>query len=224
MDDSVGTPPPPEPPRMNLARVQAVPWLLFIGMLAIAAWLGMKAFGADERGDPVAGALLAFEKQNSLTVFSSRFDVLASSTNSRGILGVDLLNTEQAVAVPALVEYRLDLSGVGRERMEWDADKQVLSVRLPPLSISKPNIDEARAKVFTKGVWVTSGAQDDLRRNNAEQAERKAQEFASQPDVLAMARKAAREAVRQNLAVPLQVAGFQDARVEVLFDGEPSPR
>ncbi len=69
-------------------------------------------------------------------------------------------------------------------------------------------------------MWVTSEAQDDLRRNNAQQAERKAREFASQPDILAMARKAAREVVRQNLAVPLQVAGFEDARVTVRFDGE----
>jgi hypothetical protein len=219
MDDSVATP-PPEPPRQNLARVQAVPWLLFIAMLGIAAWLGIKAFGADERGDPVAGALLAFEKQNSLTVFTARFDVLASSIDERGVLGVDLLKSEQVVAVPALVEYRLDLSGVGRERLAWDAEKQVLSIRLPPPRISKPNIDEGKARVFTKGVWVTSEAQNDLRRNNAEQAERKAQVFASQPEILAMARKAAREAVRQNLAVPLQVAGFEDASVTVRFDGE----
>lgn len=46
-------PPLPEPPRMNLARVQALPWLLFIAMLGLAAWLGMKAFGADDIGDPV---------------------------------------------------------------------------------------------------------------------------------------------------------------------------
>ncbi len=127
MDNRVSHSPAPEAPSMNLARVQALPWLLFIAMLAIAAWLGMKAFGSDERGDPVAGALLAFEKQNSLTVFSARFDVLASSTDERGVLGVDLLKSEQAVAVPAMVEYRLDLSGVGRERMTWDAENQVLS-------------------------------------------------------------------------------------------------
>ena len=101
-------------------------------------------------------------------------------------------------------------------------DTKTLEVRLPPLKISRPNVDETKARVFTKGMWVTSGAQDDLRRNNAAQAERKAQVFASQPDVLAMARKAAREAVRQNLAVPLAVAGFEDATVVVHFDGEAS--
>jgi hypothetical protein len=67
---------------------------------------------------------------------------------------------------------------------------------------------------------VTSGAQDDLRRNNAAQAERKASEFAREPQILAMARAAGKEAIRQNLAVPLQVAGFEDATVVVCFDGE----
>ena len=118
MGDSVSVPPPPEEAKpTNLARTQAVPWLLFIVMLGIPAWLGMKAFGADERGDPVASALLTFEKQNSLTVFSSRFEVLASSTDERGVLGVDLLKSEQSVVMPAMVEYRIDLSSVGRDRM-----------------------------------------------------------------------------------------------------------
>ena len=152
MVDSLNDTPAPQAPQMNLARVQAVPWLLFILMLGLAAWLGMKAFGHGDRGDPVAGALLTFEKQNSLTVFSARFDVLASSTDSRGLLGIDLLNSEQIVAVPATVEYRLDLSKVGRERMSWDEEKQVLTVRLPQPRMSKPNIDESKAKVFTKGM------------------------------------------------------------------------
>jgi len=220
MDDTVK---PPEPPRQNLARLQAVPWLLFIAMLGVTAWLAMKAFGPDETGDPVASALLTFEKQNSLTVFSSRFEVLASSSDARGVLGVDLLNSEQTVIMPAMVEYRVELSSVGRDRMTWDEDSRTLDVRLPPLKISRPNVDEARARVFTKGVWVTSGAQDDLRRNNARQAERKAALFASEPQILAMARTAGKEAIRQNLAVPLAVAGFEDAKVVVHFDGEVKP-
>jgi hypothetical protein len=222
MDDRVNPPASPEAPRMNLAKLQAVPWLLFIMMLGVAAWLGMKAFGSDETSDPVASALLTFEKQNSLTVFSSRFEVLASSTDSRGVLGVDLLNSQQTVIMPAMVEYRVELGTVGRDRMSWDEDTSTLDVRLPPLKISRPNVDEAKARVFTKGVWVTSNAQDDLRRNNARQAERKAVEFASEPQILAMARTAGKEAIRQNLAIPLAVAGFEDAQVTVRFDGEPT--
>ena len=59
MDDSVRPLAPPEPPRQNLARLQAVPWLLFILMLGIAVWLAVKAFGPNETSDPVASALLS---------------------------------------------------------------------------------------------------------------------------------------------------------------------
>ncbi|MBV8911871.1 MAG: hypothetical protein JOZ05_02390, partial [Acetobacteraceae bacterium] len=55
-----------------LARVQALPWLLFIATLALAVWLAWRAFGPADNGDPLATTLLAFEKQNRLTVFSAQ--------------------------------------------------------------------------------------------------------------------------------------------------------
>ncbi len=45
---------------------------------------------------------------------------------------------------------------------------------------------------------------------------------AANPVLMGLARAAAKDAVRQNLAIPLQVAGFRDATVTVRFDGEPS--
>jgi hypothetical protein len=208
----------------SLARIQAVPWLIVIVLLAAVAWLGWKAFFDREEGDPVASAMLAFEKQNSLTVFSSRFEVVAESTNSQGVLGIDLLKSRQAAIIPALVEYRLDLSNVDRDRFQWNEDTKTLAVTLPTLRISRPNLDEAEARVFTEGNFVTGGAAQALARNNSLQAERKAAEFAKNPQVLALARQAAKDAVRQNLAIPLQVAGYDEAKVTVRFDGEPEPR
>lgn len=205
-------------------RVQATPWLLVIVLLAAVAWLGWRAFLYQAEGDPVGSAMLAFEKQNSLNVFSSRFEVVAESTDSRGVLGLDLLKTRQASIIPATVEYRLDLSGMDRDRFAWDDATDTLSVVLPPLRISRPNLDEAQQKVFTEGNWVTREASQDLSRNNSLQAEKKAAEFARNPQVLAMARQAAKEAVRQNLAIPLQVAGYGDVKVVVRFDGEKPPR
>ena len=37
----------------SLARVQAVPWLIVIVLLAAVAWLGWRAFFYQEEGDPV---------------------------------------------------------------------------------------------------------------------------------------------------------------------------
>lgn len=206
-----------------LTRVQATPWLLVIFLIAAVAWLGWRAFIYREEGDPVGSAMLAFEKQNSLNVFSSRFEVVAESTDSRGLLGLDLLKSRQASIIPATVEYRLDLSSMDRDRFQWDDTSDTLSVVLPPLRISRPNLDEGDARIFTEGNWVTSTAQRDLSKNNSLQAERKAAEFAKNPEVLALARNAAKDAIRQNLAIPLQVAGFGDVKVNVRFDGEKAP-
>ena len=204
----------------SLARVQAVPWLIVIALLAAVAWLGWRAFIYQEEGDPVGSAMLAFEKQNSLTVFSSRFEVVAESVDSRGIAGIDLLKSRQAAIIPATVEYRLDLSQMDRDRFLWNDETDTMTVVLPVLKISRPNLDEAEQRVFTEGNWVTRDASADLARNNSQQAERKAAAFAKNPEILSMARQAAKDAVRQNLAIPLQVAGYGDVTVNVRFDGE----
>jgi len=204
-----------------LARVQAVPWLIVIVLLAAVAWLGWRAFFYQEEGDPVGSAMLAFEKQNSLTVFSSRFEVVAESVDRRGVLNIDLLESRQAAIIPATVEYRLDLSSMDRDRFAWDAESETLSVVLPALRISRPNLDEAAQTTFTEGTYVTRDASTDLARNNSQQAERKAAAFAKNPEVLALARQAAKDAVRQNLTIPLQMAGYGDVTVNVRFDGEP---
>lgn len=206
-----------------LARVQAVPWLIVVALLAAVAWLGWRAFFYHEEGDPVGSAMLAFEKQNSLTVFSSRFEVVAESEDRRGIMGVDLIKSRQAAIIPATVEYRLDLSSMDRDRFDWDEAGKTLSVVLPALRISRPNLDEAAQKTFTEGTYVSRDASADLARNNSQQAERKAAQFAKNPEVLALARQAAKEAVRQNLAIPMQVAGYGEIKVEVRFDGEQIP-
>ena len=207
-----------------LARVQAMPWLIVIVLLAAVAWLGWRAFFYEEEGDPVASAMLAFEKQNSLTVFSSRFEVVAESVDKRGVLNLNLLESRQAAIIPATVEYRLDLSQMDRDRFAWDAESETLDVVLPALRISRPNLDEAEAKTFTEGTYVSRDASADLARNNSRQAERKAAAFAKNPEVLRLARNAAKDAIRQNLAIPLQVAGYGDVRVTVRFDGEKAAR
>ena len=214
---------PPPVRERPLARVSGAPWLIVIVLLAAVGWLGWKAFFAREEGDPVASAMLAFEKQNSLNVFASRFEVVAESTNAQGVLGVDVLKSRQATIIPATVTYRLDLAEMDRDRFAWNEDARTLDVILPVLRISRPNLDEAHARVFTEGNWVTADAQRDLSRNNSLQAERRAGEFAKNPQVLALARQAARDAVRQNLAIPLELAGHGKVTVRVRFDGEAGP-
>jgi len=203
-----------------LARVQMAPWLLFIAMLAIAAWLAWRAFGPEDNGDPLATSLVAFEKQNRLTVFSAQLSAVVASEDSR-LFGA--LKTKQVAVIPARVDYRLDLSQVDRDRLRWDETTSTLDVQLPALTVGKPNLDEGRAQYLREGLLFTRDAQDKLTRANTRLAEQQAVEQAANPVLMGLARTAAKEAIRQNLAIPLEVAGFGDVTVTVRFDGEAAP-
>ena len=206
--------------RASLARVQALPWLLFIVVLALAVWFAWKAFGPEDLGDPLATSLTALEKQNRLTVFSAQLSPVVASEDSR-LFGA--IKSRQVAVIPARVDYTIDLSKMDRGRLAWNAETQTMDVQLPALIVGKPNLDEARAQYLREGVWITNSAQDRLTRNNPRLAEQQAVQQAANPVLVGLARTAAREAIAQNLAIPLQVAGYGDVKVEVRFDGEASP-
>ena len=203
-----------------LARVQMVPWLLFIVALALAAWFAWRAFGPEDNGDPLATSLVAFEKQNRLTVFSAQLSPVVASEDSR-LMG--LVQSRQVAVIPARVDYTLDLSRMDRNRLRWDEATSTLDVQLPALTVGRPNLDEARAQYLREGLWISRDAQDNLTRQNTRLAEQQAQEQAANPVLMGLARSAAKDAIRQNLAIPLEVAGFGEVAVNVRFDGEALP-
>ena len=210
--------PHPAPAKQpNLARVQAVPWLLFILALAAIAWLAWEAFGPEDLGDPLATSLVAFEEQNELTVFTAQLSPVVASEDSR-LFGA--LTSRQVAVIPARVDYTLDLSEVTANRLAWDEGTSTLDVQLPPIEVGTPNLDEARAQYLREGLWITREAQDELTRDNTRLAEQQAVQQAANSVLMNLAREAARTAVRQNLAIPLEVAGFGDVTVNVRFDGE----
>lgn len=204
-------------PQQRSARL---PWVLLAGALVVAAWALWRAFGPQSLGDPLATSLAAFEKQNRLTVFSAQLSPVVSSDREE-LFG--MLKSRQIAVIPARVDYSVDLSSMDRRRLQWDANASRLDVRLPPLQLSRPNLDEGRAKYLREGVWISRDTQDSLTRDNTQLAEIQARDAASNPVLLELARNAAKDAVRQNLAIPLQVAGYGNVTVSVRFDGEPVP-
>ncbi|OZA92695.1 MAG: hypothetical protein B7X57_07390 [Erythrobacter sp. 34-65-8] len=212
----------PDSTRPALARVQAAPWMIVIGLIALSAWLGWRAFGPDPtEGDPIATTLVAFQEQNRLTVFSAQLSPVVANEDSR-FFGA--LKSRQVAVIPARVDYSIDLSRIEARRLQWDAASTTLSVQLPPVRVGVPNLDEGRAQYLREGVWITREAQDKLTRANTRLAEQQAMEQAANPVLMRLAREAGRTAVRQNLAIPLHVAGFGDVKVEVRYDGEAAPR
>lgn len=198
-------------------RLAVLPWLLFMAAAAVAAFLAWQMWKPVPLGDPLATSLIAFDKQDRLTVFSAELAPVVASDDSR-LFG--LVTARQVAVIPARVDYAVDLGKVGRDRMRWDAAGKTLSVRLPALEVTRPNLDEARAQYLREGVWITRAAQDKLTRDNTKLAEQLAVQQASNPVLLGLARSAAKDAIRQNLSIPLQVAGFGDVNVSVSIDGE----
>jgi hypothetical protein len=219
-DPPPGTPGAPEHAR-TLARRQGLPWLLFIVMLAVAACLAYRAFWPKAGGgDAVGTTIVAFEKQNRLTVFSAQLAPVVAAQDSR-LFG--LVKSRQVAVIPARVDYTLDLSGMDRNRIAWNGETHTLGVLLPPLTVGTPNLDEARAQYLREGVWISRDAQDALSRANTRLAEQQATQQAANPVLINLARSAAKDAIRQNLAIPLQVAGFGDVVVNAHFEGEAAP-
>lgn len=203
----------------STARSSALPWILFAVTLALAVW-GLWHALSPRVGDPLGTSLTAFEKQNKLTVFSAQLSPVVSSDDNQ-LLG--LLKSRQVAVIPARVDYTLDLSQMNRDRLAWDAEKKRLDVLLPPLTVSRPNLDESRAQYLREGVWITARAAERMSRANTRLAEQQAMSNATNPALMGLARAAAKEAIRQNLAIPLQVAGFGEVSVVARFDGEPAP-
>ena len=94
------------------------PWLAFAAALALAGWLGWQAYGPEDLGDPLATSLVALEKQNRLTVFSAQLSPVVASDDER-LLG--MLKSRQIAVIPARVDYAVDFSKLGRERLAWAA-------------------------------------------------------------------------------------------------------
>jgi hypothetical protein len=201
----------------SVRPLTALPWMLFIGSLALAAFLGWKLVRPAQIGDPLAISLSAFEKQDRLTVFSAQLAPVVSSNDAR-LFG--LVKSHQVAVIPARVDYTIDLSKMRPDRMAWNAASATLSVRLPSVTVNRPNLDEARAQYLREGVWITREAQDKLTRDNTRLAEQLAIEQASNPILLSLARDAAANAIRQNLGIPLIVAGFRNVKVIVTFDSK----
>lgn len=205
-----------EPVRLT-ARAVRLPWLLAGGALAMAGWLGWQLYGPGAHGDPLATSLLALEKQNRLTVFSAQLSPVVAADDAR-LFG--MLKSRQVAVIPARVDYYVDLSKVGKDRLRWDAQGQQLAVTLPAVEASSPNLDEGQAQYLREGVWITGDAQAKLTRDNSLEAQDQARRQAAQPVLMDLARSAARQAVAQNLSIPLQVAGYDNIKVTVRFDGE----
>lgn len=195
-------------------------WVI-VGLAILGLLAGVIAYRWYEEGqrrEATLGAMVvAFQEQNYLNVFRAQVPVFVTSSRDGWIF-----DAEQSGVIPASVEYRLDLSKMKEDNFHWDSNGRKLTVTIPALVISPPVLDMERAKLVNRGILISGNVATELVKKNAGVARRQAIVEAKNPQLIQLARDAARKAMRQNVLIPLKAAGFDEAAVTVRFADEPS--
>jgi hypothetical protein len=204
---------------VDLGRLKPFLWpALALAALLVGVALGLLLRAASVPGPPdperiAAAALLSVREQGRIAVHSARFVAIVSARRNRFGLAA-----ERTLIVPGEARYEVDLARLSRDRLTWDATTSTLTVTLPPLEVTGPNVDWSQAREQGDGgilvALTDAGREMDAANRQAAQSDlvRQARDEA----VLRLAREAALRAVARGFAMPLRAAGI-DASVAARF-------
>ncbi|HEU4957221.1 MAG TPA: DUF4230 domain-containing protein [Sphingomicrobium sp.] len=184
--------------------------------------IGRRLFGGPDPETVASSALQSMRAQNRLVPFVARYVSVVSSRQER--LG-GLVSSERTLILPGDVRYELDLAKLGPEDVQWDASSSTLSVALPEIEVAGPEVDLAAAREYGENgvLSAITDADQSLDRNNRARAVADLRKQAGAPMPMRLAREAGRQAVERSFALPLQAAGFDDAKVVARYPTEGSP-
>ena len=203
---------------------------LIAGLVAAALLLGLligittgiadRIFGSGPKPETIATASLeSMRAQNRLVPFVARYVSVTSSRQER--LG-GLMRTERTLILPGDVRYELDLSKLGPGDVQWDGGSNTLEVTLPDIELAGPEVDLSAAREYGEGgvLGAVTDANARLDRANRARAVADLRKQAAGAVPMGLAREAGRRAVEQSFALPLQAAGFANAKVVARYRGE----
>lgn len=208
----------------------AVRWMARLLAMALPiafiafVWWGVEQYrdwrdGADPQ-TVVAASLEGLREQNVLVPFTARYVAVVTSSQQR--LG---LEAQKTLILPGTVRYELNLGALEQGDLNWDAEKQALTVTLPPLRLAGPEIDMSGIREYRDGAILMALTDAEKRIDEANRTaardELLAQARGAVP--LGLARSAAIRAIEQSFALPLRAAGI-DATVTARFEGVSPPR
>lgn len=211
---------------MNTTERAAPAWIkpaltaLLIAALALAAaltWQVRRAERAEERLGLDSGRVLSaiFTQAQDLRVATLRGEALFRSEND----GV-VFDSEQETKAPYQASYFVKLGAIRRSAYSWDAERQVMTVRIPDVVVEQTSIDMGKAQVKQKGVWISRDAGVKLQRGASDGLATVSNAAANSPDNIEKARASALAAVRRMVVQPLEAAGFSGVEVNVTGDWE----
>jgi hypothetical protein len=203
--------------------IGAVVVALILGLLLGGAFdIGKRLLGGPDPETVASSALQSMRAQNRLVPFVARYVSVVSSRQER--LG-GLVAAERTLILPGDVRYELDLAELGPEDVQWDSGTGTLSVTLPEIEIAGPEVDLAAAREYGENgvLSVITDADTALDRNNRARAVADLRKQAGAAMPMRLAREAGRQAVERSFALPLQAAGFDNAKVVARYPTEGTP-
>jgi hypothetical protein len=190
---------------------------LVLGAVLVGSLRLSNLFGKGPDPETVATASLqSMREQARLTPFAARFVVVVTSIQSR--FG---LSAKKTLIMPGMVRYEIDLAKLRQRDIAWDAEAKKLTVTLPPIEVSRPEINLEELQEYDSGgvllAITKSGDRLDAANRQRGQQELVRQARAGLP--MRLAREAAKRVVERSFAMPLKAAGI-DAQVEARFADE----
>jgi hypothetical protein len=185
--------------------------------LAVAGSIRLpRLLGGPDPETVASASLQSMREQQKLTAFSARFVAVVTSSQSR--LG---LTSRKTMILPGVVRYEIDLSRLRQKDLAWNAESKTLSVTLPPIELSGPEIRPADLRSYGGGglAGAVTGGDDKLDQANRIHGENLLLGQAKEPVPMRLARESARRVVERSFAMPLRAAGI-DAKVVARFVDE----
>ncbi|GAB5486779.1 MAG: hypothetical protein Pars2KO_03490 [Parasphingorhabdus sp.] len=188
-------------------------------VLIVLVWLLFARVERTLNPDPVSiasASLDGLREQNRLTVFSASYNATVTTSLTR--LG---LSARKTLIMPGQVRYEVDLAKLNQDDVRWDPESGTLSVRLPAIEIARPEVQIDQIQTYDDGgiLIALTDADRVLDQANRKKGVAELAKQAKNPLQIRFARDAARNAVANSFALPLQAAGL-DAKVDVFFPYE----
>lgn len=205
-----------EPARASRWTVPLILLLLIViaGLAGAFYWQVRRTQAAEEQAGLHASQVLAaiFTQAQDLRVATLRGTVKARSSYDGTVF-----DPEQITVAPYRASYFIDLAQVDRSSYRWDAERRTMEVRIPDVTVDRPAIDYAEARVRQNGVWISRRAGQAMQRQAATRMTGAVAAEARSDKRMAEARAAAVVAVQKLIRPPLAAAGFADITVTVLY-------
>jgi hypothetical protein len=196
---------------------------LFVTALALGLVLGALLIGAIRLGslfgggpDPetvAASSLVSVREQARLVPFAARFVAVVTASQSR--FG---LKAQKTLIMLGMVRYEVDLARIERRDLDWDADRNTLTVLLPPLELSGPEINLTDIREYSGGgvLMALTDAENALDSANRQRGQQELIRQARETLPMQLARDAAVRAIERSFSMPMKAAGI-DVQVVARF-------